>query len=223
MVKKDFIVYRITNKTTKKFYIGSTNVSKNHVFATRLACGYYGHMKDDILNTIPEEEHDRISVCSKQGRIGFKIKEFYEQKYYSFEILTEIHDLTLKEAHEIEQEYITKLKPELNVKRASLGIDIRLKDDLDAYYQQYRNKYRNELRDYNREYMKKWRKEHEGYFKRYNKKKPNGLKYHNAYKCVYDNKEFGCIKEAYNYAIENGLFDKGYVTFKNMIKKQMKK
>lgn len=50
--------------------------------------------------------------------------------------------------------------------------------------------------------------------------KNTGGKNGGAIKCIYNNIEFGCIKDAYDYAVKNCGYDKTYDTFKNQLKKQ---
>lgn len=168
MKTSNYIVYKITNKISGKAYIGSTVISPKHNFKSRLTCGYLGYMKHDILTTVPEEEHcSRLVKNTTQGRVGFKAYEANEQKYYKFEILVHLSNVTKSEAHMIEQEWIDALSPELNYNNADLDIDISAKEDVNAYYRAYREVHREKIRTYNREYMREWRKNNPGYHRRY--------------------------------------------------------
>lgn len=171
MKTSNYVIYKITNKISGKSYIGSTVISPKHNFKSRLTCGYLGYMKHDILTTVPEEEHcSRLVKNTTQGRVGFKAYEANEQKYYKFEILVHLSNVTLKEAHAVEQAWIEKLHPELNSNFADLDIDISAKEDINQYYREYREIHREKIRTYNREYMREWRKNNPGYYKRYKSK-----------------------------------------------------
>lgn len=171
MKTANYIVYKITNKISGKSYIGSTVISPKHNFKSRLTSGYLGHMKHDILTTVPEEEHCiRLVKNVTQGRVGFKAYEVNEQKYYKFEILVHLSSVTTKEAHEVEQTWIEKLHSELNTNFADLDIDISAKVSINAYYREYRQIHREKLREYNRTYMREWRKKNKDYYKRYKSK-----------------------------------------------------
>lgn len=115
-------VYKITNKITGEFYIGSSKNIKQRWSAHKSPSTWKGH----------------------QGVLLYQAFQQYGLKNFDFEIIEETNKL-----HEREQYFIDLLKPEYNIRVATIGTAI------EEYKKQYQKQYQ-------RQYQKQYNKSEKG-------------------------------------------------------------